>query len=171
METISALLAICVGNSPVSGEFRTQRPVMLNFDVFFDLRLNNGWVNNGEAGDLRRYRAHSDVNVMWQHPSPKVIPFTKSNGRFFSDTGINMMPSSNFQTKLGRFIEYMLVVISYKKYIDFCYLPVMYRGLKATNVIFSKLSLNIVANFMECYLTDSDTCRWRNSVTYGLYLW
>ena len=23
-----------------------------------------GWVNNGEAGDLRRYRAHSDVTVM-----------------------------------------------------------------------------------------------------------
>ena len=24
----------------------------------------NGWVNNGEAGDLRRYRAHHDVTVM-----------------------------------------------------------------------------------------------------------
>ena len=26
----------------------------------------NGWVNNGEAGDLRRHRAHYDVNVMLQ---------------------------------------------------------------------------------------------------------
>ena len=34
------------------------------FDVFFDLSPNNGWVNNHEAGDLRRYRAHYDVNVM-----------------------------------------------------------------------------------------------------------
>ena len=25
----------------------------------------NGWVNNREAGDLRRYRAHYDVNVMF----------------------------------------------------------------------------------------------------------
>ena len=25
----------------------------------------NGWVNNREAGDLRRYRAHYDVIVMW----------------------------------------------------------------------------------------------------------
>ena len=25
----------------------------------------NGWVNNREAGDLRRYRAHYDVSVMW----------------------------------------------------------------------------------------------------------
>ena len=24
----------------------------------------NGWVNNGETGDLRRYRAHYDVTVM-----------------------------------------------------------------------------------------------------------
>ena len=24
----------------------------------------NGWVNNGEAGDLRRHRGHHDVNVM-----------------------------------------------------------------------------------------------------------
>ena len=35
-----ALLAICVGNSPVTGEFPAQRPVMWSFDVFFDLRLN-----------------------------------------------------------------------------------------------------------------------------------
>ena len=40
METFSALLAICAGNSPVSGEFPTQRPVTRSFDVFFDLRLN-----------------------------------------------------------------------------------------------------------------------------------
>ena len=40
METFSALLAICAGNSPVSGEFPAQRPVTRNFDIFFDLRLN-----------------------------------------------------------------------------------------------------------------------------------
>ena len=39
METFSALLAICAGNSPVTGEFPTQRPVTRSFDVFFDLRL------------------------------------------------------------------------------------------------------------------------------------
>ena len=39
METFSALLAICAGNSPVSGEFPTQRPVTRSFDVFFDVRL------------------------------------------------------------------------------------------------------------------------------------
>ena len=64
METFSALLAICAWNSPVPGEFPAQRPVTRSFDVFFDLRLNNGWVNNREAGDLRRYRAHYDAVVM-----------------------------------------------------------------------------------------------------------
>ena len=41
-----------------------QRPVTRSFDVFFDLRLNNDWVNNREAGDLRRHRAHYGVIVM-----------------------------------------------------------------------------------------------------------
>ena len=40
METFSALLTICAGNSPVTGEFPAQRPVTRSFDVFFDLRLN-----------------------------------------------------------------------------------------------------------------------------------
>ena len=39
-ETISALLAVCAGNSPAPGEFPTQRTGTRSFDVFFDLRLN-----------------------------------------------------------------------------------------------------------------------------------
>ena len=31
---------ICAGNSPVPGEFPSQRPVTQSFGVFFDLRLN-----------------------------------------------------------------------------------------------------------------------------------
>ena len=37
---ISALLALCAGNSPVTGEFPAQKPVTRSFDVFFDLCLN-----------------------------------------------------------------------------------------------------------------------------------
>ena len=40
IQTFSALLAICAGNSPVTGEFPARRPVTRSFDVFFDLRLN-----------------------------------------------------------------------------------------------------------------------------------
>ena len=64
METFSVLLAICVGNSTVTGEFPTQRPVTWSFDVFFGLHLINGWVINHEAGDLRCFLAHYDVTVM-----------------------------------------------------------------------------------------------------------
>ena len=39
METFPALLALCAGNSPASGEFPSQRPVTESFDVFFDLRV------------------------------------------------------------------------------------------------------------------------------------
>ena len=40
METFFVLLALCAGNSPVTGEFPAQRPVTRSFDVFVDLRLN-----------------------------------------------------------------------------------------------------------------------------------
>ena len=58
------------GNSPVPGEFPVQRPVTRSFDVFFDLFWISGWVNNREAGDLRRYRAYYGAIVMWIIVSP-----------------------------------------------------------------------------------------------------
>ena len=39
VETLSTLRAICEGNSPVTGEFPSQRPVTRSFDFFY-LRLN-----------------------------------------------------------------------------------------------------------------------------------
>ena len=63
METISVLLPICAGNSPMSGEFRAQRQVTRMFSLIC-ARINS-WVNNREAGDLRRHRAHYDFSVMW----------------------------------------------------------------------------------------------------------
>ena len=63
METFSALLAICAGNSPVPGEFPTQRPVTRSFDVLFDLRLNKrlsnqscGWWFETPSCSLWRHR-------------------------------------------------------------------------------------------------------------------
>ena len=40
MEIYSVLLAICVGNSPVTGEFPAQRPVTRSCVDLFDLRLS-----------------------------------------------------------------------------------------------------------------------------------
>ena len=68
MKIFSALLALCVGNSPVTGEFFSQRPVTQNFDVFFDLRPNKSLRNNRKAGDLRRHRAYYDFTLIPQVP-------------------------------------------------------------------------------------------------------
>ena len=38
---ISASLALCGGNPPMTGGFPSQRPMTWSFDVFFNLRLNN----------------------------------------------------------------------------------------------------------------------------------
>ena len=76
METLSALLAICVGNSPVPGEFPTQRPVTRSFDVFFDLRLNKrlskqsrGWWFETLSRQLWRHRnvvaKFDDSVIVW----------------------------------------------------------------------------------------------------------
>ena len=63
METFSALLAFCAGNSPVPGEFPTQRPVTQSFEVFFDLRPNKrlskqswGWWSETPSSSLWRHR-------------------------------------------------------------------------------------------------------------------
>ena len=58
MEAVSALLAICVVNSPHKGQWRGA----LMFSLI--CAWINGWVNNREAGDLRRNRAHYDVIIM-----------------------------------------------------------------------------------------------------------
>ena len=81
METFPALLALCAGNSPATGEFPAQRPVMWSFDIFFNLRLNNCWAHNREAGDLRRHHAHYDVIVM----KVRLICATKMGDRHSKD--------------------------------------------------------------------------------------
>ena len=79
METFSALLALCEGNSPVAGEFPAQRPVTRSFDVFFDLRLNErlskqswGWWSETPPRSLWR-----QCNVM-----PHVYYITSNNQMF-----------------------------------------------------------------------------------------
>ena len=49
METFSALLAICAGNSPVPGEFPAQKSVMRSLMFSLICAWINGWLNNREA--------------------------------------------------------------------------------------------------------------------------
>ena len=75
METFFALLAICTGNSPITGEFPAQRPGARSFDVFFDLHLNKlfskqwwGWWFETPSCPL--WRHHNELflwYLMFQH--------------------------------------------------------------------------------------------------------
>ena len=72
MEIFSALLALCAGNSPVTGELFSQRPVTRSFDVLFDLCLNlrlnkQSWGWWFEAPSCSLWRYCNGVRVIRKH--------------------------------------------------------------------------------------------------------
>ena len=90
METFSALLALCAGNSPVIGEFPAPRPVTQSFDVFF-----------GDASDLKRHRTHYDVIVMQNAIlidfSPLFTAFDRCNRIIITDQFLNDYTTTFFK--------------------------------------------------------------------------
>ena len=68
METFYVLKTFCEGNPADTGGFLAQRPVTRLIALMFPLvcAWPDGWVNNGDAGDLSRHRAHYSVTVMMQ---------------------------------------------------------------------------------------------------------
>ena len=62
METFSALLALCAGNSPVNSPHKGQWRGSSMFSLI--CAWINVWVNSREAAHLRRHRAHNDVIAM-----------------------------------------------------------------------------------------------------------
>ena len=67
METFSALLAFCAGNSPVTVVFPLQRPVTRSFDIFFNLCPNKrlskqSWRRSYEKPSSSLWR-HCDGNT------------------------------------------------------------------------------------------------------------
>ena len=70
------LLVICAGNSPITGEFPTQRLVTRSFVVFFDLRLHKwlrkqswGWWFETPSRPLWRHRHHHHHHHHHNHHS------------------------------------------------------------------------------------------------------
>ena len=74
MKTFSALLALCAGNSPVTGESPSQRPVTRSFDVFFDLRLNKRL-----SKQSRRRWFEMPSRSLWRHRN---VPYICTPGSF-----------------------------------------------------------------------------------------
>ena len=68
METFSALLALCAGNSSVTGEFPDKAS---DAELWCFLWSAPEWTieNNREASDLRRHRTHYDATVMVMGPN------------------------------------------------------------------------------------------------------
>ena len=75
METFSALLALCAGNSLVTGEFPVQRSVTRSFGVFFDLHLNKRlskqswgwWFETPSRSIWRHCNVFQDDVMTWRH--------------------------------------------------------------------------------------------------------
>ena len=117
METFSALLAFCAGNSPVPGEFPPQRPVTRSFDVFLDLCLNKPlskqsgrWWFETPSRLLRR---HCNVRGYWMGHT---WPPTKKHK--IDDTETKMPFDKNFRHKQQRNLSFWLqnYVISVSEY-------------------------------------------------------
>ena len=64
METFSALLALCAVNSPVTGEFPSQRPVMCYFVLVFSLIW--AWTK-GLSKQSRRQWFQTPPRSSWRH--------------------------------------------------------------------------------------------------------
>ena len=58
----SVCLALCAGNSPVTGQFPSQRPVTRGFDILFDLRLNKRLSKRS-----RHWWFKTPLRSLWRH--------------------------------------------------------------------------------------------------------
>ena len=118
IETFSTLLAICAGNSPVTGEFPSQRPVTWSFDVFYDLRPNKrlskqSWGLWFKTLSCSLWRHCTDV---FSSSENEVIKFRITSGYHYmaaTETGSDETIHNGFR------LEYSLVKLSLHVYHSF----------------------------------------------------
>ena len=83
METFSALLVICAGNSPVTCKIPAQKPVTRSFDVFFVLHLNKRLTKQSSG---RWFETPS--SPLWRHCNVFLsIMLSSWHGNVFRITG------------------------------------------------------------------------------------
>ena len=102
METFSALLAICVGNSPVPVN-SPHKPVTRSFDVFFDLRLNKR-LNKQSWGWWFETLSRS----LWRHCNGwySTCSVTSHYLKFWANAGLLLITEhfSEIQIKIHQFL-------------------------------------------------------------------
>ena len=91
-----------IHRSPVNSPHKGQWRGALMFSLI--CAWINGWVNNDEAGDLRRHRAHYDINVMALRPLNH-CPHTQSAARTLyvpsKPFSVNQIPNTSVSIKIG----------------------------------------------------------------------
>ena len=93
MKTFSALLALCAGNSPVTGDFPSQRPVKRRYDIFYDLYLNRQL-----SKQLKRRWFETLSRSLWRHCNWSDVS---------SDTVINMKSDPPIKISKAHTTEYI----------------------------------------------------------------
>ena len=115
--------SLCAGNSPVTGEFPSQRPVTRSFDVFFDLRLNKQL-----SKQSRRRWYETSSCWLWRHYNDHTLCWCASVNTLNQCLWVSRMPpntSGNMQ-KYGYLRCFRAVVrgnISYWSYWLTFYIP------------------------------------------------
>ena len=120
-ETFSMLLALCREDSPVIGEFPSQRPALM-FPLI--CTWTNGWANHWDAGDLRCHNVHHDVTVMMS-AFPKYFYCLY---QFLIELGIHVLCTMVSEIICCRFVKLWIVAFLYllcnfweKNLVDVCF--------------------------------------------------
>ena len=101
METFSALLALCEGNSPVTGEFPSQRPVTRSLDVFFDLNLNKRLNKQSR----RRWFEMSSRSLWWHRNATCIESKSRTKWKPFEQT---LLATGEKYFVVGRQLEFLV---------------------------------------------------------------
>ena len=82
IETFPALLALCAENSPITGEFPSQRPVTRSFAVFFFFFVVSLCFNKRSCKQSRRRRFETLSRSLWRHCNTMSWYFAKFRPSF-----------------------------------------------------------------------------------------
>ena len=116
METFSALLALCAKNSPVTGEFPSQRPVTRSFGVFFDLCLSKRL-----SKQSRRRWFQTPSSSLWCHCNVSISNYCESIALVFKHPRVSLQNArNNFGKSLSIFFNlfhpFLFSIILYLSY-------------------------------------------------------
>ena len=140
IKTFSALRVLCAGNSPVTGDSQHKgqwRGALMSSVICAWI---NGWVNNCEAGDLRRHCAHYDVIVLYNSHTYQIHCLCKERPR--------LQRIWNFEKWADGWFRDLFKLVRSDAYIRQWTFQVFHNALRAPQMSFS----HVVNSRMICLL-------------------